>query len=308
MFRSMRKGAARAVVFAAVVAATAFAHAGLSHRRPGDRGELWIPPPEVARVASLGFHNLVSDYHWLRALQIVGSSEHDPGQHGAVLARLVEVVTALDPWVDHPYRFAALWLTDSLASVRKADALLDQGIAYHPTDWRNPFYQGVNRFLYLEDADGAADSIEQAMRLPGSPEYLPRLAARLRAGGNSLDAAAVMMAELLKTAEDPYTRAGYRYTLEAIETERRARALDAARAEFQRRHGRDIARVEELAEGPRAVLRALPPEPHGKAWVLDPDSGRIVSAHYGSRYEPFLHAAVEREREQLKRKEREERS
>lgn len=308
MFRSMREGVVRTIALVAVAAGTTLAHASLPHERAAAQGELWIPDPGIARIASLGFENLVSDYHWLQALQIVGSSESNPGQYGAILARLVEVVTTLDPWVDHPYRFAALWLTDSLASVRKADALLDQGIAYHPTDWRNPFYQGVNRFLYLDDAEGAADSMERAMRLPGSPAYLPRLVARLRAGGGSLDAAAMMMAELLEGAEDPYTRASYQKTLDAIETERRARVLDAARTEFQRRHGRDITRVEDLAEGPEAVLRALPPELHGKGWVLDPGSGRIVSAFYGERYEPFLHAAVEREREQLEQKEQEGRS
>jgi hypothetical protein len=296
------------LAFLAVAAGTTRAHLELPGGRGAEQGALWIPDPHVARIAALGFENLVSDYHWLQALQIVGGSSKDPSEQGAVLARLVEVVTTLDPWVDHPYRFAALWLTDSLASVRKADALLDQGIAYHPGEWRNPFYQGVNRFVYLDDADGAADSMERAMRLPGSPEYLPRLVARLHAGGGSLEAAAVMMAELLEDAEDPYTRAGYQKTLDAIETERRARVLDAARAAFQRRHGRDVARVEELAEGPGAVLRALPPEPNGKAWTIDATSGRIVSTFYGKRYEPFLHAAVEREREQLKQKEREGRS
>jgi hypothetical protein len=292
-----RRALVRALACAALTIGTAASHAALPSERAPEESELWVPDPGTARLASLGFRNVVSDYHWIQALQVVGGSESDPSQHGRLIGRLVDVVTALDPWVDHPYRFAALWMTDSLESVRKADALLDQGIAHHPDDWRNPFYQGVNRFLYLDDAAGAADSIERAMALPGSPEYLPRLAARLRAGGGSLEAAALMLSELVESAEDPYTRAGYEKSLQEIETERRARMLDAARAEFQRRHGRDIVRVEELAEGASPVLRALPPDLHGKGWTLDPATGRIVSVHYGSRYEPFLHAAVREERE-----------
>jgi len=294
----------RALACAALTIGTAASHAALPSERAAGESELWVPDPGTARVASLGFRNLVSDYHWIQALQVVGGSQSDPSRHGRLLGKLVDVVTTLDPWVDHPYRFAALWMTDSPESVRKADALLTRSFAYHPDEWRNPFYQGVNRFLYLDDAAGAADSIEHAMALPGSPEYLPRLAARLRAGGGSLEAAAVMLSELVAGAEDPYTRAGYEKALQEIETERRARLLDAARSEFQRRHGRDIARVEELAEGADRVLGALPPEPNGKGWTLDPATGRIVSSHYGARYEPFLHAAVREEREQKKQQDR----
>ena len=72
--------------------------------------------------------------------------------------------------------------------------------------------------------------------------------------------------------------------LDEIETERRARRLDAARAEFQRRQGRDIEQVEDLVRVPPAVLRRLPPEPHGWEWVLDADSGQIVSSYVGHRY------------------------
>lgn len=303
MSGSSRKALAQALAFVALSIGTAASHASLPRERPAEEAGLWVPNPELARVASLGLRNLVADYHWIQALQVVGASKVDPSQHGPLLGELVDVVTTLDPWVDHPYRFAALWMTDSLESVRKADALLTRGMQYHPDEWRNPFYQGVNRILYLDDAAGAADSIEQAMALPGSPEYLPRLAARLRAEGGSLEAAAVMLSELIETAEDPYTRAGYEKSLQEIETERRARLLDAARAEFQRRNGRDIARVEELSEGPARVLLALPPEPNGKGWVLAPDSGRIVSAYYGSRYEPFLHTAVRRQRQQMRAQE-----
>lgn len=293
----------RAAAFAAAAAVTGLAHAVLPDggtARSEELGDRWVPDPEVARIAALGFENVVSDYHWLLALQIVGGSQSDPSRHGPVLAKLVEVVTRLDPWVGHPYRFAALWLTDSRESARRADAILDRGIAYHPGEWRNRFYQGVNRFLYLEDEEGAADSFEGAMRLPGAPAYLPRLVARLRAGGAGLDVAAAMLEQLIADAEDPYERAAYELSLVEIETERRARQLDAARAEFQRRNGRDIRRVEELAEGRGAVLRALPPEPNGAGWTLDPGTGRIVSTYYGYRYEPFVHPAVRAEQERLR--------
>ncbi len=294
------KSVVRGLAFAAVFAGTAAVHAHLPSERAAQGSELWVPDPQFARIASIGFRNVVSDYYWLQALQIVGGSKSDPSVHGPLLGQLVDLVTRLDPWVDHPYRFAAIWMTDSLDSVRKADAILARGIEIHPDEWRNPFYQGVNRLLYLDEEDRAADALEKAMRLPGSPRYLPRLVARLRVGGSGLEAAATMLADLAASSDDPYARAEYEKGLDAIETERRARILDTARAEFQRRTGRDIVRVEELIEGPAPVLREIPPELHGWEWVLDPESGRIVSSWYGGRYEPFIHPHVQKERE-LKR-------
>jgi len=295
-----RTGALRALLIGLLTAAAAAAHARIAARPSGDDAELWVPRPEVARLAATGFQNVVSDYYWLQALQVVGGSIEDPSRRAPLLGRLVDVVTTLDPWVDHPYRFAAIWMTDSPESVRKADAMLSRGIEHHPGDWRNHFYQGFNRFFYLEENESAADSLEGAARIPGSPRYLPLLVARLRAGGDGLEASAAMLAALIQNAEDPYEKAEYEKALDEVETERRARALDAAREEFRRRHGRDIVRVEELAQGKGAVLPELPPELHGWEWAIDPASGRIVSSWYGVRYEPLLHAAVREERARQK--------
>ena len=113
---------ARALLIAVAVSGTLLAHAALPSDRRSAQGEQWIPDPAVVKAASLGFHNVLADYHWITAVQIVGDSRSDPARHGPLLGKLIDVVTTLDPWVDHPYRFAAIWMTDSLESVRKADA------------------------------------------------------------------------------------------------------------------------------------------------------------------------------------------
>jgi len=296
-----RNRAARVLALVLLVAGTAAAHARIRSEELLESDERWVPNPELARVASIGFQNVVSDYHWLQAVQVVGSSRSDPSVHGPLLGRLIDVVTTLDPWVDHPYRFAAVWMTESLASIRKANALLERGIRYHPDDWRDPYYLGFNHFFYLQENEAAADALENASKKESSPAYLPLLVARLRAGGDGLETSAALLAGLVGESADPYAKAEYEKALDEVETERRARALDRARAEFQRRRGRDIARVEELVEGRDAVLKELPPELHGWEWVIEPGPGRIVSSWYGRRYEPLVQASV---RDELGRKER----
>jgi hypothetical protein len=208
-------------------------------------------------------------------------------------------VTGLDPWVDHPYRFAALWLTDNADQVRHANRLLEKGIAYHPRDWRNHFYLGYNYFFYLDDNASAADSLERAMRFPEAPLYLGSFVTRLRATGDSLDTATLFLQNLIAQSRDEYEQAAYLEVLAEVETERRAQLLDHAREEFRKRNGRDVRQPSELWAGPLRILRAEPPahpEQKGARWQLDPKSGEIVSSFYGRRYRLHENPADEAEK------------
>jgi hypothetical protein len=287
-----RSGLARIACLAIAAAAAGTAHSRIPTLPRFGHGETFVPRPEQARISSLGFGAVVADYHWLHALQVVGGERGSTEQHAPLLARLIDVVTALDPWVDHPYRFAALWLTDSPRSVRFANRLLTRGIAYHPVDWRNRYYLGFNYFYYLSDEARAADVIEPAVALPGAPAYLGPLVAKLRLGEGGLDATEVFVAQLARDTDDEYKRAEYLKELDEIGVERWARRLDAARAEYRRRTGRDVASIEDLVRGPNRVLASLPPaHPHfpGFVWQVDPRTGATVSSFYRSRYELHIH-------------------
>jgi hypothetical protein len=286
------------------LALTAVAVAAVHGRVPmeprAERDARFVPRPEVARVASLGFQPLVADFYWMQAVQVVGAEISNPARHGPLLGRLVDVVTTVDPWVGHPYRFAAHWMTGSAEDVRFANHLLERSLEYHPDDWRNPFYLGFNRFYYLGDNQGAADALDRAAGLPGAPSYVGRLVARLRADTAGLETSAAFLAELVRSSEDPQARAQYEAALQEIDTERRARFLDRAQQEFRQRAGRELAHIDELVRGPHAVLERLPAEPHGDVWELA-DDGRIVSRRLGRRYEPFIHENDLRRRESWSR-------
>lgn len=267
-----------------LIAAVDFVHAGIPPALKSAKGEAFIPQPQVARVASLGFDALIADYYWLQAIQMIGGAVDDPSQHGDTIGRLIDVVTELNPHVDHPYRFAAIWMTATEADVRYANRLLARGIEHHPDDWRNRFYKGFNHFYYLHEYAEAADDLEAAMKLRGAPAYLRRLVPRLRGQGAGIEVAAAMLQELHRGTSDLKAKAQYEKALDEIETERRARFLDAARAEYEKRNGRDIERVEDLLAGPQPVLRKLPEEIHGWEWLVHPKTGEIVSSYYEVRY------------------------
>lgn len=296
--RGSRRGWLRLVLLVAAASTTGFVHARMETGAAAESTQLRVPEPRMARAASLGFAPVVADWYWLQLLQLVGSEHTKVDARAGEIGDAIELVTALDPWVDHPYRFAAIWLTGSEADVRRANRLLAKSLSYHPRDWRNYFYLGYNEFFYLQENARAAHTLEPALRLPGAPIYLGALVARLRADGGDLKTAQLFLQELIRTTPDEYARAEYWKAHDEIETELRARMLDQARAAFQERHGRDVHELSELWRGPRRVLREMPrAHPHfeGFTWVLDPESGEILSSFYGSRYKLHFHA-VDRER------------
>ena len=245
-----------------------------------------VPELGAARTAALGFDSLLSDFYWLRAVQVIGDARANVKAEAPLIGRLVDVVVGLDPWVDHPYRFAAIWISEMPEARAAADRLLERGIAYHPLDWRDRFYLSFNRFYYEGDAAAAARELEPAVGLQGAPDYLGRLFARLQAQDGDLEVAATYLQTLRRNAPDEWHRADYERALDEIETERRARILDQAREAYRQRTGRDVERVADLALPARdAVLLQLPSELHGAQWVIDPDDGRIVSSYYGRRYQ-----------------------
>lgn len=286
---------------ALAIAATATVHGAMQTKAAVGSGQIFVPKPRQASLLSLGFDPVIATFYWVQALQLVGGARGPVEEHAALIGDLIEVVTELDPWVDHPYRFAAVWLGDTVESVRRANALLEKAIAYHPTDWRNRFYLGYNEFFYLENNGRAADVLETAIGMEGAPRYLGAFVTRLRAEGGNLDTAALFLQQLIRGTSDEYARAGYLKAYDEIETERRARYLDGARVEFWKRHGRDIREPAELWEGELRVIRVMPPpHPHfaGFDWVLDEESGLILSSFYGSRYELHIHPTDAERRDQ----------
>jgi hypothetical protein len=259
-----------------------------------ERDEVFLPRPSVAKIAAIGFDAVASDYYWIQALYKVGNSRQNQSEYSSYITKIIELVTVLNPWVDHPYRFAAIWLTDSEESVRNANEILQRGIGYHPDDWRNHFYLGFNQFYYLSENEKAADTLETCISKEGAPPYIARLVARLRSENADIESAAIFLQQMVMSAEREGERAVYQGALDEIEVETKARFLENARAQFNQLHGRDIAAVEDLRGGDHPMLSGFPrPEPDalppsrqkGDYWYLDEETGKITSTYYGRRYQ-----------------------
>ena len=276
--------------------ATGWTHAQLPLETRADLGSDFVPAPKVVEIASLGFDALIADYYWLQAVQVTGASHTVDADTAEHLGKLIDVVTTVNPHVGHPYRFAAVWMTHSRDQVLEANRLLERATLYDPEEWQNYFYLGFNHFYYLGDFQAAAEALEVAIQLPGSPAYLPRLVARLKSEQGDIEVAELFLRQLLETTTDEGQLAKIEAGLDEIEIEYKARLLDRAREAYKTLSGHDIRWAGDLIRGPHRVLQKLPsPEPdsmpeslrRGSVWEID-DEGRIVSSYLGSRYEVHL--------------------
>ena len=278
----------------ASVGCAGWAHSRLPIPQPSEGRLGFVPDPNHARALALGFDAILADYQWLRAVQVVGGSPTVDRERARELGQLVDVVTTLNPHVDHPYRFAAIWLTNDEEQVREGMRLLRRATQFHPGDWRNHFYLGFAEFFYLGEYDQAAQSLERAMKLSGAPAYLPRLVARLKAQSGDIEVAEIFLREMLRNSLDPDDQARIQIALDEIEIEYKARYLERARRAYRQLAGRDITSVDELIRAPNRMLEKLPsPEPdaiptslsRGSEWMIDAKTGQIVSTYLGRRYE-----------------------
>ncbi|MBW2494216.1 MAG: hypothetical protein JRE43_05650 [Deltaproteobacteria bacterium] len=295
-----KRGYLRVGLLLIAIATTGFAHSRFETRSRVELGQLQVPSADYVKLWSLGFDAAVADYFWLRAIGVVGAEQGAVEEQGEVLADLIDLVTTVDPWVSHPYRFAAVWLTLDRGMVERGNRLLERAISYHPLDWRNRYHLGFNHFYYLDEQLRAADLLEGAIGLEGAPDYLAPLVARLRSREGGLQVAAAFLVQMIESAEDEYKKAEYLKALDEIQIEERARFLDEARVEYWRRNGRDIEQVTDLLAGPNPVLQRLPrAQMHldGFEWILDPETNQIVSSFYRIRYQ--LHESeTDRQRKQ----------
>ena len=167
---------------------------------------VFVPSPKFFLDFSPSFRTTVADVYYLQMVQYYGEHVNGDGRLDS-LPQMVDLVTTLSPHFTRAYLFGAFALIDA----GRPDAsyeVLKRGFAENPDDWHFPAYLGFFAYRYGagEDKDlAAAGWYEKAAAIPGSPAYLPRLAAALAARGGDTEKAILMWGQAY-TAGDKYVR------------------------------------------------------------------------------------------------------
>ncbi|MGE5189131.1 MAG: hypothetical protein ACM3NF_03630 [Gemmatimonadota bacterium] len=240
---------------------------------------------EISRrpALALGFRNSLADLVWLEAVQISGERRLTRAAYDR-LYHLVDSVIDFDPRFKVPYLLGGITLSDSPEHAGQAIGLMDRGRRVFPADWEFPFYTGYVRYFCLADPAGGGREFETAARLPGSPPYLPLLAARMLAEGGRPETALLLLEEMIKDETNPGRRWAIERRIREVTVERDLLVLERAAADYRGRTGTFPRRLDDLVAA--GLLRRIPEEPFGGRYLIGP-GGEIRSDRMAYRLKVF---------------------
>ncbi len=243
-------------------------------RTPRERLEenlIYIPNTQFLRTASLGFHAVLADVFWARSVVYFGGHFLTDSDY-RWLYRILDATTTLDPKNILAYRFGATLLVLEDNNVAESTALLEKGIRNNPDeDWRLYYLLAFNHFFYLEDHATAGKYLEKASRMPGHPEYLPRLAARMYAKGGKTDDAIDFLKAMYQQYEDKNVKKSIAERINILMAKQQIRPLKDAVEAYKKIYGEYPGKLEELVS--TGLIKELPQYPRGQ-YVID-STGKV---------------------------------
>ena len=240
----------------------------------------YLPKGEYLKMAVLGYQQMAADLIWLKAVQHLGERHQTRAGYLAAY-HAVDVLTDVDPTFVFAYLATGTILGVWAGLPRESIALLTKGMRHHPEVWQLPFYVGYDYFYELRDTVTAARYFRMASVLPGAPDYLPRLAARMTVEVGDPQAALEFLQRLYQQTEDEQVRQGLAQRMKEVTAERDIRFLEEGVRRYAARYGKLPIRLEDLVT--RGIILKIPDEPLGGAYELKASEGTVTSTELRER-------------------------
>ncbi len=250
----------------------------------------YLPRGEYLKVAVLGYRQIVADLIWLKAIQHFGGRDATLADYRWAY-HAADVLTDLDPQFVMAYHATGTILGVWAGLVQESIALLKKGHVHNPDVWQLPFTIGYDYFYELCDPANAAIYFRQASLLPGAPEYLPRLAARMTVEGGDPDAALEFLQRFSQQTNDERMREALAQRIKEVLAERDIRFLEAAVRRYQHRYRKLPKALTDLVAGD--IIDRVPQEPFGNAYQLNAANGTITSPGLKERLRVHRHMGCE---------------
>jgi hypothetical protein len=246
----------------------------------------YLPKGEYLKVAALGYQQLVADLLWLKAVQHFGLREQT--EEGYLWAyHAVDVLTDLDPKFAYAYQVTGAVLGVWANRAQESVAILSKGMKHNPEVWQLPFYLGYDYFYGLHDPGKAAPYFRIASMLPGSPEYLPKLAARMTVEAGDPNAALEFLQRLYQQVQDQHLREGLERRIREVVVERDIQFLEEGIRRYRVRYGTLPAALDELVTG--GIIASVPDDPLGGRYQMNPSDGTVTSPGLQERLKVYRH-------------------
>jgi len=240
----------------------------------------YLPKGEYLKLVVLGYQQMAADLIWLKAVQHLGE-KHQTRAGYLSAYHAVDVLTDVDPTFVFAYQAAGTVLGVWAGLPRESIALLTKGMRNHPEVWQLPFYVGYDYFYELHDPVMGARYFRIASVLPGAPDYLPRLAARMTVEVGDPQAALEFLQRLYQQTEDEQVRQGLARRMKEVIAERDIRFLEEGVRRYKARYGKLPVKLEDLVT--REIIPKIPEEPFGGIYKLQASEGTVASTGLSER-------------------------
>lgn len=273
-----RRRAGGLCVLLLAVGTAAGAARALETRAPapiGDDRLVYLPDAARLRPLALGYDNVLANLLWFRTISYFGAHVETDRAY-PWLEAMCDLVTDLDPRAFHAYQFAGLILPWEAKDPDAGIRLLEKGIREFPDSWVLHYYLGVVHYLFEDDPETATRWLERGAALPEAPPMVARFAALLRTRHGGSETAIAVLEEMLRSTESESTRAVLEQSLLDARVRWDLEVLTGLVGQYRERHGTVPPDLETLVGA--GLLRWVPPDRYGGAYVIDPETGTVRSS------------------------------
>lgn len=231
------------------------------------RNAVFTPPPPAwsLKIMALGQRQAMAELLFTRlmfyneALRESEDKEVDP----ALILKVTDIATELDPYNMDCYYFAQALLGDLSQYVAAFNRILERGMKYRKNDFYLPWFIGVNYYFTLDDPARAAPYFAETARRKPDSRLFSTFASRVFYEGDETRQAVVFLKLMLAQARYPALKNKIRIRLKAMET---VLFLERALRQYRRQTGEYANGLDDLVRA--GILKAIPPDPYGGKFYL----------------------------------------
>lgn len=159
----------------------------------------------VVGTPNFGFGTILADILWIKAIQYLGGIPKITEVEGAVIYKMFDRITDLDPQFTEAYKLGGLTL--SVEDSEKAISLLEKGIINNKNiEWTVPYYASISAFFHLKDYKEAMRFLEIAVKAPDHPPHIDRLLATANNLAGYKEVSLDMWQDIYKNATRDYEK------------------------------------------------------------------------------------------------------